>query len=132
MLPILRRSPFSARATHHVWVGGETRAVDDTLHILEALGTQLMAFVHSRDIGKTILPPLGTFAIENGSYLFQMPTQGGRQAMVIFPPSKQSLDDIRYMCDFQEEELPDVQTLRSVALEGDGGCKCFLVTTELS
>lgn len=58
-----------------------------------------------------------------------MPTQGGRQALVIFPPGEQSLKDIRHMYELQaEEELPQVQYLKRVIVSGMGhdGFKCLL------
>lgn len=56
-----------------------------------------------------------------------MATQGGRQAIVIFPPGPQSLVEITYMLGGEDaEQQPDVLTVeRAVALP-DGSCKLFL------
>lgn len=65
--------------------------------------------------------------ISSGSYLMTMATQGGRQAIVIFPPGPQSLVEITYMLGGEAaEQQPDVLTVeRAVALP-DGSCKLFL------
>ena len=50
-------------------------------------------------------------------HILQMPTQAGRQALVIFPPGSQSMEDIRYMLgqDNENEDMSsdhDVVTVR--------------------
>lgn len=73
-----------------------------------------------------------------------MPTQEGRNALVIFPPGGQSLDDIRTMLGGVEDDddddesgsqrrnestttttyhNPDIRTLQSVLALECGGCK---------
>lgn len=73
---------------------------------------------------------MGSYHIAPGSFFLQMPTQNGRQALVIFPPGAQSLEDIRHMYELQDgDELPPVQSLKRVLLSGpmgDEGCKCIL------
>jgi hypothetical protein len=48
-----------------------------------------------------------TTVVEPGSYLMIMPTQEGRQAIVIFPPCPESLRDIRFMIGICDEDGTD-------------------------
>jgi hypothetical protein len=75
----------------------------------------------------SIFPVATTMVIAPGSYFLRMPTQDGRQALVVFPPGNQSLEDIRFMHELQEgDDLPQVQSLRRVVVNDGGGAKCLL------
>ena len=52
-----------------------------------------------RKIGIPILPTsnIQSYSIPTGSYCMTMPTQDGRNAIVLFPPGQQSIDDIHCM-----------------------------------
>lgn len=70
---------------------------------------------------------MASFQLDPGSYFIQMPTQEGRHALVIFPPGPQSLQDIRHMYELQDEEnLPQIQSLKRTIVAGDGECRCLL------
>ena len=80
-----------------------------------------------RETGKSIFPSMASFQLDPGSYFIQMPTQEGRHALVIFPPGPQSLQDIRHMYELQDEEnLPQIQSLKRTIVAGDGECRCLL------
>ena len=103
-----------------------------------------------RRLHAKIFPTSSSFTVPPGSYLLTMPTQEGRNALVIFPPGGQSLEDIRTMLggvDQAEEDddnhddesetqrknesnnnnntyhNPDIRTLQSVLALECGGCK---------
>jgi hypothetical protein len=79
----------------------------------------------------SIFPVATTMMIAPGSYFLRMPTQDGRQALVVFPPGNQSLEDIRFMHELQEgDDLPQVQSLRRVVVNDGGGAKCLLQLLE--
>jgi hypothetical protein len=70
---------------------------------------------------------MASYEIAPGSYFIQMPTQEGRQALVIFPPGPQSLSDIRHMYELQDEDdMPQIQSLKRILLSANGDCKCLL------
>lgn len=105
--------------------------IDNTTASFQRLGLTLENWIDSRSLDKNIFPMLSSLHIVSGSYLLQMPTQGGRQALVIFPPGDQSLDDIRQMRDSQDDdESPKIQTLKRVVVlpgtRGEEGCKFLL------
>ena len=62
--------------------------------------------------------------IEPGSHFLEMPTQGGRHAIVIFPPGQQSLTDIKYM--MGDEDHGETRNLVRVIGSGSGGGRFFL------
>jgi hypothetical protein len=57
-----------------------------------------------------------------------MPTQDGRQAIVIFPPGQDSLEDISFMLGMDEDDdkRPLVQALHKTVVSEDGTCKLLL------
>jgi hypothetical protein len=63
--------------------------------------------------------------IASGSYVLEMTTQEGRTAMVIFPPGRQSLDDIQYMLGGSDERS-NCHILNRVLAAPSGDVKCFL------
>jgi hypothetical protein len=76
--------------------------------------------------------------VEPGSYLMIMPTQEGRQAIVIFQPCPESLRDIRFMigiCDDDEpmtqSTLPTVMQVQAFASTSDGCCKMITHQAEM-
>jgi hypothetical protein len=79
----------------------------------------------------SIFPVATTMVVAPGSYFLRMPTQDGRQALVVFPPGNQSLEDIRFMHELQEgDDLPQVQSLRRIVVNDGGGAKCLLQLLE--
>ena len=98
------------------------------LHLSTHLSTLLDEFCQNRGFGKSVFPSTATFEIAHGSYFIQMSTQEGRQALVIFPPGTQSIEDIKYMKGLErDDELDDeIQTLKQSTITGNGGCKCLL------
>ncbi|CAB9508985.1 expressed unknown protein [Seminavis robusta] len=69
-----------------------------------------------------------SLSIATGSYFLTMPTQGGREAIVIFPPTESSLQDIQYMLGSsatQDETMPAVQQLQRIMSSRDG-CTAIL------
>jgi hypothetical protein len=79
----------------------------------------------------------GHSMIAMGSFFMTMPTQGGRKAIVIFPPGESSLLDITYMLgtsqtsQHDESEQPEtipngVQQVHRVVRLHDGSCKVVL------
>jgi len=82
---------------------------------------------HVRSMNESMLPASGSFTIPPGSYFMTMPTQDGRQAIVVFPPDEQSLEDIDFMLGMDDEnEKPKVQKLHKTVISQNGGCKLFL------
>jgi hypothetical protein len=78
-------------------------------------------------MNESMLPASGSFTIPPGSYFMTMPTQDGRQAIVVFPPDEQSLEDIDFMLGMDDEnEKPKVQKLHKTVISQNGGCKLFL------
>ena len=81
--------------------------------------------------------------IAPGSYFMRMPSQGGREALVIFPPGEQSLQDIRYMLGLPDNDNNDdeannnppafptnnIQSVKRISEMRDGGAKVSLVET---
>ena len=76
--------------------------------------------------------------IAPGSYFMRMPSQGGREALVIFPPGEQSLQDIRYMLGLPDNNDNDdetsnnpsaLQSVKRISEMRDGGAKVSLVET---
>ena len=58
----------------------------------------------------------------------KMPTRGDRSAIVIFPPTKESIGDIKYMLgqDETSEIHYTLQSLQCVLLKSSGGgCRLF-------
>ena len=89
--------------------------------------------VQQRTFESSVFPAMSSYHIAVGSYFLQMPTQGGRQAIVIFPPGEQSLKDIRTMFELQDgDESTQVQSLKRIVaskLEREG-CQ-FLLSKEM-
>ena len=127
-LPANRVPMFQARAQGLVWTLSGTCKVRMDLEHFETFGRSLETLVHPRRLERSIFPILNSFHISCGSFYLQMPTKDGRQAIVLFPPGEQSLEDIRHMYELQDgEDLPNVQVLQRVALRGgEGGCKFVL------
>ena len=104
--------------------------IENRMDSFETLGEALETWIHRRSIEKSIFLTVDSYKIALGSFFLPMPTRDGRQALVIFPPGETSLEDIRHMYELRgDEELPQVQTLRRVLLEGkmaDEGCNCIL------
>jgi len=131
-LPAHRVPLFQARAQGRIWALSGICKVRTDLEHFEAFGRSLEILVHPRRLEKSIFPILNSFHISCGSFYLQMPTKDGRQAIVLFPPGEQSLEDIRHMYELQDgEELPNVQVLQRVVLTNkfrgsEGGCKFFL------
>ncbi len=85
--------------------------------------------IHPRKLDKSTFPTVSSYHIATGSYFLQMPTRGSRQALVIFPPGDESLNDIRHMYELQEgDKMPQLQCLKQVVVAGHGhdGCKCLV------
>jgi hypothetical protein len=76
----------------------------------------------------SIFPTSGSLTIAQGSYCMTMPTQDGRQAIVIFPPGQDSLEDISFMLGMDEDDdkRPLVQALHKTVVSEDGTCKLLL------
>ena len=134
-LPAPRVPLFQARAQGQVWTLSGICKVRRDLEHFETLGRSLeVLVVHPRQLlEKPIFPTLNSFHIPCGSFYLQMPTKDGRQAIVLFPPGEQSLEDIRDMYEVQEgDDLPNVQVLQRVVLTnnnligGEDGCKFIL------
>jgi hypothetical protein len=130
LLPSNRIPLFQARAQGLVWKpSGNCKIRMDFEHFND-LGTSLEALVHPRGLEKSMFPTLRSYHIACGSFYLQMPTKDGRQAIVIFPPGEQSLEDIRHMYEVQDsDDLPNLQVLQRVVLNdcnGEEGCKFIL------
>jgi len=136
MLPADGVASFQARAQGLVWKSSGSCEIRTDLKHLNDLGTRLESCVLPRSIEKSIFPTLNSHHLICGSFYLQMPTQDGRQAIVIFPPGEQSLEDIRYMYEIQDGgDLPNVQVLQRVVLNTDSdgdqqGCKLILQPLE--
>ena len=112
---------------------------DESFKLLMEQTTQL------RTIGSSIFPSStsSTMVIAPGSYFMRMPSQGGREALVIFPPGEQSLQDIRYMLGLPDNDNNDdeannnppafptnnIQSVKRISEMRDGGAKVSLVET---
>lgn len=109
--------------------------INHSFSIQEAMARKMEALLDTtrrkNGASGSIFPVATTMVIAPGSYFLRMPTQDGRQALVVFPPGNQSLEDIRYMHQLQEgDDLPQVQSLRRVVMNNDGGAKCLLQLLE--
>ena len=78
---------------------------------------------------RSLFSSYSTMFLEEGSYVMTMPTMENREAIVIFPPRPESLEDIEYM--LNDDSTRVVQTLRRVILT-NGGCKLALCETHRS
>ena len=68
--------------------------------------------------------------IAAGSYLVTMPTTEGRSALVIFPPGRQSIEDVKFMLGDQPTDSVHVMQLQRVALASCGAQGCRMFSTE--
>jgi len=90
------------------------------------IGSQSQRILTVRDI----LPSTTTIStIAPGSYVLEMPTQEDRNAMVIFPPGPQSLQDIRYMLGMDDDAEVPTQRLKRAIATPRGGFKILLVSS---
>lgn len=66
--------------------------------------------------------------IPAGSYFIRMPSQGGRHAWVVFEPSPESIQDIKYMRGLgEDDDAPeDIQKLKRALVVEKGGLSCLL------
>lgn len=75
---------------------------------------KLLQFIPpARPAHQRFFPVTSTFSILPGSYFMTMPTQGDRSAIVIFPPTENSLKDIRLMLELNENDDGDCDDSRS-------------------
>ena len=107
--------------------------IDNGIDTFLELCSGLQYLVQQRNVEKSIFPALSSYHIAIGSYFLQMPTQGGRQAIVIFPPGEQSLKDIRHMYELQDgDELTQVQSLKRIVVSSlDREGYQFLLSKEM-
>jgi hypothetical protein len=109
--------------------------IDHSFSIQEAIARKMEALLDTtrrKNVASgSIFPVATTMMIAPGSYFLRMPTQDGRQALVVFPPGNQSMEDIRSMLALQAgDDLPQVQSLRRVVVNDGGGAKCLLQLLE--
>eukprot|EP00536_Pseudo-nitzschia_multiseries_P011637 jgi/Psemu1/67987/estExt_Genemark1.C_4070004 len=100
---------FQARASDRLWKGkhcdSSTAKEESVWELVDGMAHRLYPCSHGcghehqrRLTVRSVLPSATTTStIAPGSYIMEMPTQGDRSAMVVFPPGPQSLEDIRYM-----------------------------------
>ena len=111
----------------YIYVYMRAQVQSPSAHISHILAKKLEPCCSKREVGKSIFPIMATFQFAEGSYFLQMPTQEGRQALVIFPPGEQSIKDIKHMYELQDEDdIPQLQSLKRVMLTSNGGFKCLL------
>jgi hypothetical protein len=82
----------------------------------------------------TLFSTTSETVMEAGSLILSMPTNGGRTALVVFAPSEQSIEDIKYMLGTDSIENVGVQTLQRVKLLAPGGahgCRLFSKSFQL-
>jgi hypothetical protein len=82
----------------------------------------------------TLFSTTSETVMEAGSLILSMPTNGGRTALVVFAPSEQSIEDIKYMLGTDSMENVGVQTLQRVKLLAPGGahgCRLFSKSFQL-
>jgi len=118
-LPKAMRKPFQGRLQNNLDVEPEVLArihMKSCRYFILSSGSRIYS-------DNRLLPVSNSYHIPSGSFLLSMPTQGGRSAVVIFPPGDQSLVDIQYMLGNKEQAVKKVH--RTVAL-GDGSCKLLL------
>lgn len=109
------------------------------------LVAQLPSQLDSFSRGGSMLPiPSSVVTLANGSFVMQMPTQEGRSAVVVFPPGKESLEDILFMLGCDPNDLcsnsasntggtNDATALHNVRTLGvEGGCQLYLRQFSLS
>ena len=96
-LPKASMGLFQARASGKIWRGTDSDgkpniAEEDIFDVAHRMAEdQLNGYYSSeKKFLTTILPSTTTSTITPGSYILEMPTQGDRTAMVIFPPGPDS------------------------------------------
>ena len=136
---------FQARASGQIWRGTDSDGNPNTsqesvFEVVDRMarqmyrctsptattGSQSQRILTVRDI----LPSSTTIStIAPGSYVLEMPTQEDRNAMVIFPPGSQSLQDIRYMLGMDDDTEVPTQRLKRAIATPRGGFKILLVSS---
>jgi len=67
--------------------------------------------------------------VATGSLVISMPTREGRCATVIFPPGRQSREDIAHLVGEDKDNAPDVWKLNNSTVVQDGSCRLKLSET---
>ena len=68
-------------------------------------------FPCERRFSDAVAPKISNCLISPGSFVLSMPTQDGRQAIVIFPPERDSLQDIEYMLGGETAQIATIQSI---------------------
>jgi len=110
-------------------VQGKERISWDVDHYL--CSQMLLSAKQPRAWRRSKFPTKSDLSILPGSYIMKMPTRGDRSAIVIFPPTKDSIGDIKYMLgeDDTTETNYSLHSLHCVLVKNNGG-GCRFVTKE--
>ncbi|GAX27827.1 hypothetical protein FisN_13Hh066 [Fistulifera solaris] len=94
----------------------------DDAHMLRArCATRLMPQRHRTSC---LLKKPNKISLALGSFVISMPTQEGRNALVVFPPGDDSIRDIEYFRNGEESLI--IQELHGLASQPDGSCHMVL------
>ena len=74
---------------------------------------------------RSVFPSRTTLHLSEGSFVVKMPTDGGREAIVVFPPGSDALKDIEFMLGEESGDRPAIYQLRRV-VPTNLGCKLSL------
>lgn len=81
--------------------------------------------IKSKATRRSVFPSRKTLHLSEGSFIIKMPTDGGREAIVVFPPGSSALNDIEFMLGNESDDRPTIHQLRRVVATKDG-CKLSL------
>ncbi|GAX12606.1 hypothetical protein FisN_13Lh066 [Fistulifera solaris] len=99
----------------------QSTGLDDALMLRARCTTRLIP-QHRRT--NCILKKPNKFCLALGSFVISMPTQEGRNALVVFPPGDDSIKDIEYFRNGEEPFI--IQELHGLASQPDGSCHMVL------
>eukprot|EP00977_Amphora_coffeiformis_P025113 scaffold18324_cov176-Amphora_coffeaeformis.AAC.5 len=97
----------------------------DIAHVLVSYYNTLSSKVKTKKTRRSVFPSQTTLHLSEGSFVVKMPTDGGREAIVVFPPGPDSLRDIEFMLGDESGDRPAVHQLRRI-VRTKGGCKLSL------
>ncbi len=115
--------PPKAQALFKQRLSGQIQpaGLDDTCLLRARCATRLISQRHRT---KCILTKPNKISVALGSFVISMPTQEGRNALVVFPPGDDSVRDIEYFRN--GEESLTIQELHGFTSQPDGSCHLLL------
>lgn len=120
---------FQCRISKKPWKDKQLGKVEKDEFAIAIRGNELLSHLspaRSKSEGD-FFPSPASASILPGSYVLEMPTQGGRTAQVIFPPGVQSMVDIKYMLGATSDDATSsLHAIKRFVVLPSGSLQCLM------